>query len=199
MQSQTYKSPSNPYSTPALLKLYSDHAKLWAATYEHVKSLRDMPGNGATVEAMADVCLILKKSLEKQDDTRKEINKTISVLEKHVCLTMLQRGMLETIRGDLCTASDNSGSQPPYLKRRDNPELFDKVMMWFGFSKEACEREIARLHWPSAQEYIKKQLEEGAAIPDYIEQLRTATVFGLVCRVAAGVDLDREAMLQGAK
>lgn len=181
--------------TSSLLEFYSDAGDAWKSAYETTNKLEAFAKNGgATLGELGDMALVLKKTLDKINDARSEINKALALIEPLACAMWVQEGSGTTIRGELSSCTPRSGVAPPSIKRKDNPELFDEVMQYFGFSKEAAENELARLHWPNVEEHMRKLNEAGKPLPKCLKGLNLQNTWSLTCRQASGVNLDELAL-----
>lgn len=183
--------------TSELLDTYAESSRVWSQVYGATNAVEEATKTGQLqINQIADCDLILKHIKQKLEDATTEVNKAIAMLEQTACLMYAGLGMSGPIRGDLCTATVRTGVAPPSMKRRDNPELHDEIMRYFGFSQEAAETELARLHYPNVEAHLQQLSAEGKPLPKCLKELKTRTTFALTCRLISGVDLDERILNQ---
>lgn len=180
---------SSQTSQPELIDFYGAACSVWQSTYLAAKAIREEAPRHS-LEDLADQALVLKKVLERVEDARAEINKALDVMSQIACLRWTARGDGKPIHGELCTATPNTGVAPPSFKRRDDPEKYDALMRYLGFSEQAIETEIARPHWPSMQQLLSRLGAEGRPLPECLEGVELRNTYSLTCRCRSGVDLD---------
>lgn len=183
------------YQTLQLLDLYRVAKTVFRDAYDKTQEVEKfVQSSQAPPNSLADYALLLKKTNDLLDNAQAECNKALGLIEKVACLQAAMAGKAGPIRGEIATATPKTGSAIPIPKRREDPEKFDAIHMYFGFSREACEKEIARLYYPSVEAHMQQLQASGKPLPECLKDMQLRPTFKLTCRCAPGVDLDELAL-----
>lgn len=136
-------------------------------------------------EDRADIALILHKSYEYLDDTRKHIERAKQLAFDTACVVWCsQTDAARSIRGKYGLATPDVNSVPKWPKQRENPEAYDAMMRWVGLDPncEAIRAGAMSPHWNRMQEYATKLVRELKPLPKGVSLTDLTTVYKLTLR-----------------
>jgi len=184
-------------STRKLLKLIRSYEKIrnnYVETYTLVSQLRDDIKSGQfTLEEMASILQVMRKSSKFLDDLRKELDGVAVIFEQVCCIRYTQKyinapNAVEPIRTTLTTATPQVSMRAKIPKLRDDPKQYFALMKYLGISEENAKTEIFRVHWPSLNARLSALAEEGKPLPPGLSPDDTYPAYAVKVRPRRNID-----------
>lgn len=136
----------------------------------------------------------LRESLALIEDTAKQAKQIKELLERLVCLRIIEAGNADPIKTEYCTATPDvkiCAAIPTFEKDRTS---YEKLMTYLGidpvlwdtgkFLTELgeIETEVVKVNWPGFQDFITRLAAEGSPVPDGIDASKCYSIYRLLMR-----------------
>lgn len=169
-----------PSAMERLREVYAVAQAMHAEIYQACKAVLQR-ASALSIEESVDCQLCLREAAKFADDTRKECNKLLELLEKLTCMNWaLDPNADEKIVGELANGSPVVKTRVilPTLER--DPERYAKLMDWLGVPEDLRDRgkvlyhegqfttEVVKINWNGFQDAIDQWLLQGHVLPDFV-------------------------------
>lgn len=172
-----------------VLEIYSLAKTLHEEGFSKLARLRSDLAKEPNLNDIVDVVAVLKKIESRLKDSKQEVAKALSQLQKGACMLYLAEGRLgETITTEWVTANPNPRTQPKIPER--GTDAYQKLCEHFGVPQALIDSATFRPHWPSLVEYCTEQEAALKPLPPGINPNDVTTEYTVVCRFRNSADVD---------
>lgn len=117
---------------------------------------------------MVDVGFFAREIMNLSDDLRKEAKARTELAGKILCLSTLEDGLTESIKGQYATGIPDGGLVPR-VPKPGTPE-YEQLCKWLGLPDVTEEQNgLVRFHWKTLKTLMEQAAAEGRALPFTIE------------------------------
>lgn len=174
-----------------LLQTYSvarKHHQEVCTLRNHVEAAcRSMDGG-----TIVDATYVLKRTSELADETRKEIDRTLVLVQKLGCLAVMHTTD-DKLHGQIANGYGKSGQELIVPDKDKNPNEYLALMRAIGVTEEMAANPYIKPSWKDVAEFTSKLAEEGKPIPPGLEHVQHTTKFTVVATAKRGSDIDEVA------
>src|SRR3972149_10339725 len=160
-----------------LRKLFKSAKLLHGSMYNEMRTIMQEAVEESSIEKLAEIAFIFRKTSALIDDLRKQINKAEAILEIAVCKKWVTQTEPSEIKTDYISVTPKLKIQTTLPSAKTNPEDHEKLLRALNIPEHCWP--LIRLHWPAMCEYLTELAEQGKPFPDGLDPRKTTPQYSL--------------------